>query len=255
MRRGVLALAVVGLVSAAAAILPFAPAREQPAAGAEAVGKMAVAPPVQEAPRAPAPVPAPLPAQPRVRAVAPEVVAPPRLETEGLERVEARLPLSTHAAPSRKRRNHGVVFRPVIEAAGRLAGSGLVIDIVGIAPTDSARICTDASGAEWTCGVRARTAFRAFVRGRALKCDLPDELDEDRYTTSCALGQQDVGAWLAAQGWAEALADGPYAEAGAAARAAGKGIFGAAPVIEPLPDPEPFVSALPEPPAPPAAVE
>lgn len=176
--------------------------------------------------------------QARVRPVAPQVVAPPRIAPDELQRVEPREPLSRFAQPLPQRpKNRGRIYRPLVAAAGLVAGSGLTVTIAGLEVTPADETCVDAEGRSWPCGVRARSAFRAFVRGRALACDLPDELDKRDHTVACTLGRQDVGAWLVSQGWARALPGGPYAEAGEAARAAGKGIFGLAPIVEPLPAP------------------
>jgi endonuclease YncB( thermonuclease family) len=243
MRRAAIALALVGLGGAAAAVVAMTPAREPEPAPME---RPVVAKPA-------APQEATASRSVRVRPIAPETVAQPELQPHTLVRVEPRAPLSTFEPPKRKRKNHGRVFRPLIHSAGEFAGSGLAIKLAGIVPTEPEQMCKDAAGTEWACGKRARAAFRSFVRGRAMLCDLPEEVTQRAYTVGCSLGEQDVAGWLVAQGWAAAAPDGEYAAVADAARAAGKGIYGAAPVIEPLPDPEPFVSALPEPLAPPAA--
>lgn len=240
-------MAVLGLGGAVVLVFAMAPARET----VPATEPQVVPIPVEQAGALPV---APLKTG-RVRAIAPDAIAQPQMAPGELVRIEPRQPLSTFVAPTRKPKNHGRVFRPFIQSAGEVVGSGVAVTIAGIVPTEAERICTDAQGAEWPCGVRARAAFRAFVRGRALLCDLPEEVTEKSYTVACALGKQDVAAWLVAQGWAQATPDGSYAAAGEAARAAGKGIYGAAPVIEPLPEPEPFVSALPEPLAQPFAAD
>lgn len=245
MRRAVLPMAALGLGGAVALVFAMAPAREP----VPAIEPQVVSAPVEQASAVPPQKTG------RVRAIAPDAIAQPQLPPEELVRVEPRQPLSTFAAPTRKRKNHGRVFRPFIQSAGEVVGSGVAVTIAGIVPTEAERFCTDAQGAEWPCGVRARAAFRAFVRGRALLCDLPEEIAQRSYTVACSLGKQDVAGWLVAQGWAEAMPGGEYAAAGEAARAAGKGIYGAAPVIEPLADPQPFVSALPEPLAQPFAAD
>lgn len=242
MRRAAVALAVLGLGGVAAGVLMLAPVDPQPAASLAAPGPDAVTPAV---------IPPAVVRAAQVRAVAPETVAQPQVASDQLVRVEPRAPLSTFSAPTRKRKNHGRVFRPLIQSAGQFSGSGVAIELAGVLPTVADRMCVDGAGIEWPCGMRARAAFRAFVRGRALLCDLPEEITEKSYRVACTLGKQDVGSWLVAQGWAQAEADGPYVAAGNAARAAGKGIFGQAPVVEPLPEPQPYVSALPEPAAPP----
>jgi endonuclease YncB( thermonuclease family) len=194
-----------------------------------------VSPPPRTTPEDPA-------KQARIRRVAPEIVAQPQIAPEELQRVEPRAALSRFGQPlPRRPKNHGRIFRPLISEAGRVTGSGLTVTIAGIEVTPSDETCVDTGGRNWPCGMRARSAFRSFVRGRALACDLPEELTEKHYTTACSLGTQDVGAWLVKHGWARALPGGSYQEAGEAARAGGKGIFGPAPVIEnaePLPSAE-----------------
>src|SRR5690606_26049500 len=89
------------------------------------------------------------------------------------------------------------------------------------------------------CGARARSAFRAFLRGRAVTCEVPTEPDKAVITAACRMGKQDVSEWLVENGWARAAAGGPYAQAGEAVRAAGKGIFGppsTAGILPPAPE-------------------
>jgi endonuclease YncB( thermonuclease family) len=125
----------------------------------------------------------------------------------------------------------------VIEAKGySVAVSG--IDVVRQDET-----CTD-GGKSWTCGTRARTAFRAFLRGRAVVCTVPPEGGRDLIAAECRVGNQDVGQWLIENGWARAAKGGPYVEAGEKARAARKGIFGPAPNLSGLP-PAPAPIAAP----------
>ena len=187
----------------------------------------------RDAPAQPVPLAEPVPARlGRVRPVAPEVVALPQIPPSELQRVPPREDLSRFSQPLPPRpRNRGRIFRPFIDAAGRVAGSGLVVTIAGVVVTPPGKVCTDTDGQEWPCGVRARTAFRSFVRGRALACDLPEELTETSYTVACTLGGKDVGAWLVEQGWAEAAPGGPYPEEANAAREARRGIYGEAPSV------------------------
>lgn len=179
-------------------------------------------------PLPPAGPPAPLA---RARPVAEEFVALPPVAAQELERVAPREPLSIFARPlKQKPRNQGRVFRPLIGAAGSLSGSGFDITIAGIEVTPPDRTCTDGAGLEWPCGIRARTAFRSFVRGRALKCALPEDPDRSAYTVACELGRADVGAWLVKNGWALALPGSDYAELEEEAQQAGRGLHGPAPV-------------------------
>lgn len=226
--RGVV-IAALGLIVigsglfAARSLLVDEPAAEGRAAGAPAEAAAPAAPVEPAAAKAA-----------RVRPVAPDVVAQPQVQPDELQRVEPRDALSRFAQPLPKPppRNLGRVYRPYIDAAGRVAGSGVVVTLVGIEVTSPDRTCTDAEGHKWPCGMRARSAFRGFVRGRALACDLPPELTEKSYTVACTLGGRDVGEWLVQQGWVlPAPGSDRYAQLASEAREAGRGMFGAAPPV------------------------
>lgn len=165
------------------------------------------------------------------RPVSPDTIAPPRVEVDELQRVEPREALSRFGQPLPKPlpRHSGLVHRPVVEAAGRVAGSGVVVTLKGVEVTPPDKICTDARGREWPCGLHARGALRGFVRGRALACDLPAELSQPAYTVACTLGGRDVGLWLVEQGLALPSPGSPYGQAAADAREAHRGLHGDAP--------------------------
>jgi endonuclease YncB( thermonuclease family) len=204
-------------------------------------------------------IPETLPASPPVqlppvhsRAIDPEAIAPPPLATEELERVEPRAPLSelALAGPPKPRRSRAVddwggtkLFQPVATAAGLIEANGYSVAVSGIDIVREDETCTD-EGKSWACGIRARTAFRSFLRGRAVACKVPEEADRDLIAAECRIGKQDVGQWLVENGWARAAAGGPYVEAGDKARAAKKGVFGATPDLGGLP-PAPTPVAAP----------
>ncbi|HEU4985497.1 MAG TPA: thermonuclease family protein [Rhizobiaceae bacterium] len=143
-----------------------------------------------------------------------------------LERVEPRAPLSSIAkAKEPEKPEITRLFRPIATAAGRVEVQGHEIVIAGIEVVDVAREC-DGPGGAWPCGMRARTAFRSFLRGRALDCKLPEEEGEDPVAASCTLADQDVGEWLVANGWALAADAGPYVDIARTARDQKRGIFG-----------------------------
>ncbi len=196
--------------------------------------------------------PQPKMARPEVsRAIDPEVVAPPQLQPEELERVEPRAPLSelALAGPPKPPKtkmpddwNGTKLFQPVASAAGVIEAKGYFVAISGVDIVRQDETCTD-GGKSWTCGTRARTAFRAFLRGRAVVCTVPPEGGRDLITAECRVGNQDVGQWLIENGWARAAKSGPYVEAGEKARMARKGIFGPAPSLSGLPPaPAPFAA-------------
>ncbi|ESY92548.1 hypothetical protein X741_19720 [Mesorhizobium sp. LNHC229A00] len=182
------------------------------------------------------------------RAIDPDVVAPPELPTGDLERVEPRAPLSKLAlavppAPKMPDDWNGTkLFQPVAPAAGLIEAKGYSVAISGIDVVRQDETCTT-DGKSWPCGIRARTAFRAFLRGRAVVCTVPPEGGRDRVAAECRIGKHDVGQWLVENGWARAAKDGPYVEAGDKAQSAKKGIFASGPNLA-------GISAVPAAPAP-----
>ncbi|TIW89241.1 MAG: thermonuclease family protein, partial [Mesorhizobium sp.] len=56
------------------------------------------------------------------------------------------------------------LFQPVAPAAGMIEAKGYSVAISGIDIVRQDETCAD-GGKSWTCGSRARTAFRAFLRG------------------------------------------------------------------------------------------
>ncbi len=185
-----------------------------------------------------------LPVPSRVRPVAPDVVAAPLVEQEGLERIDPReaLGIGRAQAPSEGPPAETMLHRPVATAAGAFEARGYQIALSGITVTDADETC-GSDGASWPCGVHARTAFRNWLRGRALSCVVPPVPPQETVVTECNLGGHDAAAWLVAQGWVRAVADGPYAEIEAESREKGRGLFGAAPSSA---APPPLTLTLPE---------
>ena len=194
-----------------------------------------------------------------VRQIAPDIVAPPTVDPGELEREAPRAPLSdlgTAGPPERKSPTPAEaeraaaetakpqIRRPVAAAAGRIEADGLTIVIVGIDIVEPEQTCQGANGT-WPCGMAARTAFRSFLRGRALDCDLPDGERPERVAASCRLGTQDLGAWLVGNGWAKVSSTGPYADEQARAVEGRRGIFGPGPGSLPQ-APEPATGTAPE---------
>jgi endonuclease YncB( thermonuclease family) len=128
--------------------------------------------------------------------------------------------------------------RPVAVAAGRLESQGRMIELQGIEIVPVEQTCQTASGESWPCGMQARTAFRQWLRSRAVMCRLPENDSGAAVATECTLGNEDAAAWLVANGWAKAIPGGAYDEAGRKAVEARLGIFGEKPDTS-LPNPEP----------------
>jgi endonuclease YncB( thermonuclease family) len=155
-------------------------------------------------------------------------------ESVGYQRIEPRKPLSEigQAQPSKPKRSddwEGTnLYRPVTNAAGLFEAMGYTVTVAGTQVVDPGEVC-NFKGESWPCGVRARAAFRAFLRGRAVTCAVPPEAGGGTFAADCRIGKENVGEWLVENGWARAAENGPYAELGEKAQSAAKGIFGPSP--------------------------
>lgn len=172
------------------------------------------------------------------------------LQDQPLERVEPRPPLSELGlatpvqekpepapAPEDKAAEGGLFYRPVALAAGRLAVGNRTIELNGIDIVEPDASCADINGDVWQCGMQARTAFRLWLRGRAISCDLQGtDPQEELIRTSCTLAGTDVARWLVENGWARATFGGQYADSQTQAEKMLLGVFGRKPVTA-MPEP------------------
>ena len=185
----------------------------------------------------------------RSRAATPDGKADMRPGSEEFERVAPRAPLGELGLALPPKRpvstdwEGSLLHRPVAPAAGLVEAMGHTIAIADIDPVALDETCLF-EGEEWACGVRARAAFRAFLRGRSVTCAVQPEAGSETVTARCRRGKRDVGPWLVSNGWARATAGGPYGDAAEKAKRARKGIFGRPPDRDELPP----LSALPKPP-------
>jgi endonuclease YncB( thermonuclease family) len=166
--------------------------------------------------------------------VAPAAIAFPQVDEQGLERAEPRAALS-EIGPARPPKPKSLkpgakLARPVATAAGMMEVSGYQITIAGIEAISPDETCAY-EGRSWPCGARARSAFRAWLRGRSVTCDMPPEAQGQALSIACRLGKQDIGAWLVGNGWARAAPGSPYAALRDEAVKAGKGVFGPPPAM------------------------
>ncbi|MDG4882647.1 thermonuclease family protein [Mesorhizobium sp. WSM4884] len=191
-------------------------------------------PPAQDAgegrPTPHAPIHDARPSQP-ARRIAENLIAPPPLDASGIERIEPRPPLgklglaSPLKTPMPQDWPGTLLYRPVATSSSIFEAMGRRVIISGTVDIDPGRTCAFGD-AVWPCGQRARAAFNAWIRGRALKCLLPPDVDRFAIAAPCMLGKQDVGAWLVANGWAMASPSSIYGKAESVARGAKMGIFG-----------------------------
>ncbi|QKD04382.1 thermonuclease family protein [Mesorhizobium loti] len=179
------------------------------------------------------PVAASVEAQSRkpARKIAQDLIAPPQLDPAEIERVEPRPPLSDIGlavppeTPMPRDWRETLLFRPIATSSAIFEAMGRKVIISGVQDIDIDRTCSFHDTA-WPCGQRARAAFNAWMRGRALKCFVPPDVERFAIAAPCRLGKQDVGAWLVSNGWAMALPSGIYGKAETTARNAEMGIFG-----------------------------
>jgi endonuclease YncB( thermonuclease family) len=115
----------------------------------------------------------------------------------------------------------------VIEDADTVNLRSHTVQLANVAGPAADEMCTNASGAVWPCGMRARTALRRLVRSRALEClDLPSPEGAPARATCSAAGE-DLSTWLVEHGWARPTNDAPddLKALHAAAEAEGRGLF------------------------------
>lgn len=167
------------------------------------------------------------------RAVGADRVAIPPIEPETLVRVEPQEPLSPIGQPLPPPKvDNSHIPRPIAEAAGRIRANGLIVEIAGVEIIEPEDVCTDDNWQDWPCGMRARTAFRGLLRGRAVACDVPPDYEGETITTACSVGGIDLGEWVVANGWGYAEPGGRYIDQEYAARDAAKGMYGPAPMLD-----------------------
>jgi endonuclease YncB( thermonuclease family) len=165
------------------------------------------------------------------RMIAESLIAPPPVDASEIERVEARPPLSELGlavppeTPMPQDWRETLLYRPIATSSATFESMGRKVVISGVGGIEPDRTCSFGD-ITWPCGQRARAAFNSWLRGRALKCFVPPDIERFAIASPCRLGKQDVGAWLVSNGWAIALPSGIYGKAQATAQGAEMGIFG-----------------------------
>ncbi|MBX4895965.1 thermonuclease family protein [Rhizobium bangladeshense] len=157
------------------------------------------------------------------RSVVPAGSPPPEPPDRAAPKPET---ITQQAAPVEKKAME--LPRPLVENAGSLSFGERRLHLAGIVPTPADRICGPA-GRQWPCGMMAKTALRQLLRNRSITCDLDAVEWKGTAIATCRLGTQDLGTWLAENGWAEAEAGLPLAPIAEKTRQAQKGIYGGDP--------------------------
>lgn len=158
------------------------------------------------------------------RIVDPAFIAPPEESlAQPLERIAPRPALSARA--KKEMPSSVILQRPVALAAGLVQAGDRTVQLKDIEPERTEKIC-GSEGGNWPCGVVARTAFRNFLRGRALACEEIEEKADGTTTAMCTVGGENAAAWLVANGWALPLAGSALEAQAEAARTARRGFYG-----------------------------
>ncbi len=171
------------------------------------------------------------------RSVGRDLVSTPQVAGGPLERIAA-LPQPTPpigpepdipSVPDPQSLRWRLVFNAVATSAGILQAGETALVLPGIDAVSVDETCRTSSGASWPCGMVARTAFRNYLQGRALNCNLPYEAQDKAIVAECLLLGQDPAAWLVEQGWARTKPNSALADLAAAAKTLNRGIYGQPP--------------------------
>lgn len=143
-----------------------------------------------------------------VRDVTPATVTPPPAVSGPLKRLEAPRPNAPPPEPWRDVLFHrpwiGSDLSLAVRPSGAAAASGPRVEIrlAGISPLDENAVCKDALGDEGPCRTVAAAALRALIGAKGIECQSPRKALPPRLTTTCRLGNRDLGAWLVERGYA-----------------------------------------------------
>jgi len=140
--------------------------------------------------------PAPLPDT--IRNVAPDGILPPPPVSGPLTRVASRAP----ERPVQEVPEEISFRRPVVLDAGTLRMKRLTVRLADLDAPALKETCPSRLGGTWPCGMRARTALRAFVRRRAVTCEDMVEIAPGLVSARCRRQDEDLSAWMVRQGWA-----------------------------------------------------
>ncbi|HXV30627.1 MAG TPA: thermonuclease family protein [Sinorhizobium sp.] len=162
-----------------------------------------------------------------VRPVEPGLFALPEDDlAQPLERVAPRPPLSE---PEEKPKPSTLTLqRPVALAAGLVQSGATTLQLKDIELERAERVC-ETEGKSWPCGMVARTAFRNFLRGRALICHEMEEKADGATVGACTVGGVNAAEWLVANGWAIPRPGTSLEPKAEAAQNARRGFYGADP--------------------------
>jgi len=129
-----------------------------------------------------------------------------------------------------------VRFRRVIpQGTGRLQTNEKTIILADIEALDSRAQCKYASGKSWECGRWGKYALRRFIRGRAVVCNLTEEISGTEVKGRCTVAGSDINKWVVRRGWGKPSGDSTslYDDALTAAKKDKLGLWSEAPKSTP----------------------
>ncbi|MES0869097.1 thermonuclease family protein [Pseudovibrio sp. SCP19] len=149
---------------------------------------------------------------------------PPPAVTATLQRVaHVKIPRKSKQPPPKEL----VLYRPVAVDGATLSDKKKRISLHHVQAVPLSTTCPSEDGERWPCGIRARTALRAFIRQKRVTCSDMKPMQGDDYAATCNVGKHDLATWLIENGWAKAERDAPEAlkDVAAKARRAEQGIW------------------------------
>jgi Staphylococcal nuclease homologue len=72
----------------------------------------------------------------------------------------------------------------------------------GIDAPETDQMCVDLKGEAWTCGIAARDHLSSHIRGHTLSCISHGVDRYGRTLATCAIGTENLNAWMVHEGWA-----------------------------------------------------
>lgn len=144
-----------------------------------------------------------LDAHPRepARKIAQDLIAPPQLDSSEVERIEPRPPLGELGlavppkTPMPQDWREVLLYAPIASSSAIFESMGRTVVISGVQSIATNRTCSF-HDVVWPCGHRARAAFNSWLRGRALNCFVPPEVDRFAIAAPCRLGRMSAPGWF-----------------------------------------------------------
>jgi endonuclease YncB( thermonuclease family) len=78
---------------------------------------------------------------------------------------------------------------------------GAHIRILDVDAPESRQSCQDQDGKEWRCGQKAALALSDWIGAHPVTCETTRKDKFHRWLARCTVAGQDLGEWMAAQGW------------------------------------------------------